>query len=138
MPSTHARRDVLRLCGVTSGLVLAGCIEASTDEPDASNRSDASNVSDEAAEERALSAETRYLTRQLEDASCLETWGTRPTTASRRATVVDRTAHGVYVEVTHPYSYSTESVEADGASEATYLVTDDGTARKRGDHVYPC
>lgn len=129
MPSNFARRDFLRVCGVTPGLVLAGCIEVSSDEPD---------VSDEAAKERALSAEKTYLTRQLQDAPCPENWGTRPTTASRRATVVNRTTEGVYVEVTHPYSYSTGSEEADGATEATYLVTDDGIERERGDHVYPC
>ncbi|MFC4449984.1 hypothetical protein [Halorussus aquaticus] len=107
-------------------------------------------VSDEAATERALAAEEAFLTERLGNASCLDDWGTYPTTAQKRATVVERTADGVRVEVSHPFSYSTEQTEtegdsrtvslvtADGASRAVYLVTADDARRVSGDTISPC
>ncbi|WP_227356786.1 hypothetical protein [Haladaptatus salinisoli] len=55
-----------------------------------------------------------------------------------RATVTERTAEGVSVEVTHPYSYSTEKTAADGGSNALYVVTPERSRRVRGDSVTPC
>lgn len=98
----------------------------------------ASTVSDDEAKERALAAEKAYLRTQLKDASCLENWGTAPTTASKRATVAGRTADGVRVELQHPYSYSTGDTHADGASRATYLVTAEDEQRVEGDSISPC
>ncbi|NEU56906.1 hypothetical protein [Halorussus sp. MSC15.2] len=95
-------------------------------------------VSDEAAKERALAAEEAFLTERLGNASCLDNWGTYPTTAHKRATVVERTADGVRVEVSHPFSYSTRRTEADGASRAVYLVTADDARRVSGDTISPC
>lgn len=97
-----------------------------------------SDVSDEAARERALTAEEAFLTEQLRNAPCLTNWGTSETTASTYATVTDRTADGVYVDVQHAYWYSTEDAEADGASTAVYVVTADSIRRDRGDSISPC
>ena len=162
MPSTYPRRDVLRLCGVTLGLGTAGCLgdssnENSSGEPNVSNSTTpeatttqttsttperttiaVSDVPDEEAKERAIGAEEEFLTAQLQNSSCLTNWGVSETTASTRATVTKRTADGVYVEVTHAYSYSTENVEADGASIAVYVVTADSIQRDRGDSISPC
>ena len=160
MPSTYSRRDVLRVCGVAFGLGTAGCIGDSSNEnssggttvtttdsttthsPSTTSKRTtiaASTVSDKQAKERALTAEEAFLTKQLQNASCLTDWGTTPTTVSKRATVTKRTADGVYVEVTHPYWYSTEQSEADAGSNALYVVTVDGTERVRGENVSaPC
>lgn len=161
MPSSRSRRDVLRVCGAAFALGTAGCLGGASDGNTAettgsttTTRSSTqstttqstteqttippSKISDEEAKERALAAEKVYVEKYLKKASCLENWGTRPTTASKEATVTGRTAEGVRVEVSHPYSYSTGDTEADLASKGAYLVTIDGTARISGDSVSPC
>lgn len=172
MPSTVPRRDLLRLCGVALGFGTVGCLRSSTTEngsrepierdsttPNStttqvrSTTSErtmraAADVPDEEAKERALTAEEEYLTEQFQNASCLTNWGTYPTTANKRATIVERSADGVYVEVVHPFSYTTEQTEAeggsrereeaDGGSNALYLVTASSIERVRGDSVTPC
>lgn len=96
-------------------------------------------LSDSVAKERALSAEEAYLSAHLANASCLEDWGTTPTTMEEEATVVNRTETGVIVDVTHPYHYSTnDGTNADVSSDARYLVTKDGTTRVSGEDVHPC
>lgn len=97
-----------------------------------------SALSDESATERALAAEESYLTTQLRRASCLEDWGTSPTVVNEAATVTDRRADGVYVEVRHPYWYSTANAEADGGSEARYRVGPNVAERVDGDRLSPC
>ena len=126
MPSTHSRRTVLALSGAVLGLGAAGCLGNS------------STVSDAEAKKRALAAEKEYLADRLRNASCLQNWGTTPTTSNERATVTGRTADGVRVEVHHPYSYSTDATEADFASSARYVVTADAVRRVDGDSVSPC
>lgn len=157
MPSSRTRRSVLALLGSGFGLGTAGCFGDSRTDPaaaesthsktadDATTETTATRttvppavVSDADAKERALAAEEAYLTERLRSASCLSNWGTYPTTASKRATVADRTADGVRVEVVHPYSYSTDRTEADGASRAVYAVTADDAERVSGDAVSPC
>ncbi|WP_224270498.1 hypothetical protein [Haloprofundus salinisoli] len=156
MPLSSARRDALRVCGVVLGLGIAGCTQTtptdaagnqsardessvgdpSTTEPTAVP---ASVVSDEEAKERALEAEKAHITEQLENASCVSGWGpTAPTGVEKRAVVIDRTADGVHVEVTHPYWYSTDDTEADVGSDARYAVTDETVRRVSGDDVAPC
>ena len=96
-------------------------------------------VTDEAARERALAAEEQYLRDRLENASCAEGWGTNSYTGiQQEATVVNHTTDGVFVDVVHPFWYGTATVDADGRSEATYLVTDDEARRVRGTDVSPC
>jgi hypothetical protein len=158
MPSAYSRRTVLSLCAAGFGLGT-GCLGNSTEgsnfaETTAMATDDdtttgthptpnetalpASVVSDDEAKERALAAEKEYLAGQLRSAPCLDDWGTYPTTASKEATVTERTTDGVRAEVVHPYSYSTDRTEADGASSAEYLVTDHETTRVDGDVVTPC
>ena len=98
-----------------------------------------SGISNSDAKERALAAEERHITEQLENASCVESWSPISFVGlEEQATVTNRTDDGVYVVVNHPYSYSTAQVEADVESEAHYLVTSDDADRIRGTKVSPC
>lgn len=150
MTHPDSRRAFLRAC--TTGLfaATAGCLDASPQRSDDSPAPEPSDTDDpnatvgpatisgEAAKERALAAEEAHLESVLRNASCLDSWGTAATTASERATVVERTTEGVRVEAVHPFSYSTERTEADGASEAVYLVTPDDERREHGSGPAPC
>lgn len=126
MPSTFTRRKILRSTGIALGLGIAGCTTAESSEP---------SVSNQTAKNRALDAEESHLADQLQNASCLEDWGTTETTVSKRATVTKRTSEGVYVEVTHPYWYTKDDTESDQGSDALYVVTDETTERESGDSV---
>lgn len=153
MSDLRYRRAVLALCASAAGLG-AGCLDGSPTDggaddagDDATQPDDAttepptvspSEVSDGAAKERALAAEEEFLTARLENASCLNDWGTTPSTVSESAEVVDRSAEGVTVSVTHPYWYSTGNEEADLASDAVYVVTADEVRRTGGTNVSPC
>ena len=118
----------------TSG-ATADAVETSVPTTTVSPRS----ISNETVMERALAAEETYLEAAFRNASCVESWGTEATVGiDRGATVVNRTADGVYVEVTHPYWYGTDDTEADGGSNALYLVTSETVHRVRGDDVSPC
>lgn len=120
------RRLTRVACSLLLVLATAGCL------------ADA-GVSNGAATERALGAEEAYLTERFEDASCVESWSlTSYVGIDEEATVVNRTADGVYVDVTHPLSYATDDEEADVATEATYLVTEDDVRRVGGTNVTPC
>ena len=138
------------LAVVVSALLLTGCLnlpgQATTAEPTTTAPlpptpqpvSDLSALSDSDAGELALQAEEVYLSMHLRNASCLETWGTYPTTSSEVATVVNRSAERIIVTVQHPYSYSTDNTEADSSSTARYRVTENGTTRLSGDEIAPC
>ncbi|WP_430506481.1 hypothetical protein [Haloparvum sp. PAK95] len=151
----HRRHIILGMISVLAG--LAGCTsEGFTSQTTSENRGSAktpattespestlapSIVTDEEAKERALNAEEKYLKDHLSNATCLNDWGTTPTTASKQATVTKRTAEKVFVEVTHPYWFSTNRSEADSSSEAVYTVTADTAERKSGDNILesiPC
>lgn len=129
MPPPHSRRQILCSAGIVSSIGLAGCLGGAISDV---------YLTDGVAKERALEAEESYLVERLENASCLTGWGTSETTAQTTASVADRTAEGVVVDVTHAYWYSTEKAEADGASEARYVITDDDTRRIHGETVSPC
>ncbi|WP_224333235.1 hypothetical protein [Haloprofundus halobius] len=161
MSLPSSRRDALRFCGVALGVGIAGCVQSGPTDPADSTRNDSvstdsptseptaipsSAVPDEEAKERALETEEAYITERLEGASCLTGWGATPTVTDEEATVTDRTADGVHVEVTHPYWYSAERQsgnetvveEADGATSARYVVTGDDIRRDEGDDISPC
>lgn len=96
-------------------------------------------MTDEEAKERALTVEEDHITEQLENASCVSDWGlTAYGGIEENATVSNRTADGVRVEVTHPYWYSAEQDEVDGGSNALYLVTAETVQRNNGTDVSPC
>lgn len=161
MPTPRSRRRVLQRVGaaLVSGGGLAGCLDVEPDESDGSDDSTETTHSETTdvetttefrtgtpptedaeptAEAQALAAEERYLVSRLQNASCLLSWGTTPATASKEATIVNRSADGVVVDVTHPYWYSIEGEEADLVSEAFYLVNETGVRRTSGDEVSPC
>jgi len=157
---------MLGRCGTVLAVGAAGCLDGSDAGPASSpgergsrgrnggeTDSDgttvpASALSDAAAKEQALVAEDDYLRDRLSDAACLDEWGTSASVASEEATVVERTADGVTVAVTHPFWWSrprtqsdatrTVMEHADGASEARYLVTAADAERVSGDDVSPC
>lgn len=148
-------RKALLLAVVVSSLKLAGCTNIVSDQPTTSEQPTtatptptaptttqstiaSSDLSDSTAKDRALTAEETYLSAHLSNESCLNDWGTTPTTMDKEATIVNRTADGVVVDVTHPYWYSTGSSEADLGSNARYLVTENETTRLSGDDIDPC
>ena len=129
VPPALSRRHVLYGSGLSVIVGLVGCLG------DAPVRS---TPADEEAERRAIDAEESYLVERFENASCLTGWGLSETTAQTTATVSERTAEGVVVDVTHAYWLSTEELSADGASEARYLVTAEDARRIDGDSISPC
>jgi hypothetical protein len=44
---------------------------------------------------------------------------------------------GVYVRVHIPYSYSTDSADVDGSTDAVYFVSEGAVERVRGDEIAP-
>ncbi|WP_144903209.1 hypothetical protein [Halobellus captivus] len=130
MPSTPSRRDALRFCGSAVAFSTAGCLGSPTDTTPVSNSD---------AEDRALAAEADHIRSRLENASCVDEWGlTSYTGVETEASVTDRTAEGIHVEVAHPYWYSTEEIEADVGSNARYVISERETRRADGDDVSPC
>jgi hypothetical protein len=149
--SESGRRAVLAFVLVVA-CTAGGClgVPVASDSPANDSRTTtvaSASVPDGPAKQFALDAEEAYLESVLSNASCLDSWGTSPTVTTEEATVVERSAAGVRVEVRHPLSYSIERtnedgtmerVHADGASEATYLITENGTERLTGDTPSPC
>ena len=82
------------------------------------------NVTDEV-----LCAEEQYLQSQLEQADCVNEWGTSGTVVEEQASIINETANETYVHVRHPYSWGNNKISSDGASNATYLVTRDRIKR---------
>ena len=94
-----------------------------------------SKISDREAGSRALRAEKTYLVTHLQNTSCLDSWGTGAYLAAPNATVEDRNATGVFVDVIHPYSFTVDDGAADGWTEATYFVTETNTTRLTGHNI---
>ena len=112
---------------VIGAVALAGCGGAFSQEARAPNATD-----------RALAAEETYVSEQLSAAECVTEWGTDPTVEDREAAVTNRSVDGVAVNVTQPYWYGTADTDADGATAARYLVTENATTRLDGDELSPC
>ncbi|WP_410766939.1 hypothetical protein [Haloferax sp. DFSO60] len=163
MPSFESRRRILARAGGTLVFCvsLAGCLGGAPSASDETTRTTVRETTEETpattatatetpvpfaeitngtAAQRALAAEESYLKSQLQNASCLTSWGTLSTTGSKEVNVVNRTSDGIAVEVQHPYSYGKEDplVEADGYSRATYLVTEERVERIAGREISPC
>ena len=119
-----ARRTAL-LVVVAGTLLLAGCAGSS-------------GPPDSKATDRALEAETDYVSARLPNATCLGRWGVGEYTTNAEATVVDRTNRGVVVEVQRPYSWERGAMTADAVSNARYLVTESDTVRQSGPPIDPC
>lgn|GEM_PF-3313798 len=125
---TSLREIVLALVVVSMAPALAACVGTTP----------ADNTTDDRARERAIAAEEQYLADRLGNATCLEEWGTEPTTGEVDATIANRAADVVSVEVTHPYWYSMGRDESDSISNAVYNVTSADIERVSGDDVSPC
>lgn len=91
------------------------------------------------AKRRALSHEEAFLEAELENSSCLGSYGTDETTDEKRASVVGYQLDGRTVRVLHPYWYGTADEEADSTSEAVYSVSGETVRRVRGEPLnLPC
>lgn len=105
--------------------LLSGCLgsgmgtEVNSDTPTQSLE-----ISDESAKVRALEHERSYVRDAIENH---DEYGF----GVGNAEVANRTANGVYVVVQYPYWYSSGDVEADGVSEARYVINE--TTIKRVD-----
>lgn len=96
-------------------------------------------VTNGSAKQRALSHEEAYLQEELENAPCLDSYGTHETTDESRASVVGYQLDGRTVRVFQPYWYGTDDEEADSTSEAVYVVGGDTVYRVRGEPLdLPC
>lgn len=137
MPATWAARA--SALSVVVLLVIVGCV----------GPLQSADVTDDAATDRALSAEERHISARLSNVSCLSEWGVGSATVVESANVENRTDGGVHVRVTHPYWYeqvhqpadpnvSGAVSHADAAAEATYRVTGEETTRLQGTTVAPC
>ncbi|WP_224450598.1 hypothetical protein [Haloprofundus salilacus] len=126
----YSRRKAFQLVGATVTLGgFFGCLGVFQD----------GGVSDKDVKERALSAEERYVTTQLKNASCVNDWGLNSYIGfEKEAQVTNRSTDGVDVEVSQPYWYSTDEDDADTGSKATYFVTVEDIQRTSGDKVSPC
>ena len=94
------------------------------------------------AQQRALRVEEAYVASQLENAKCLDSWGTNEGAVTKRASVTGPAPLGARVSVRVPYTYRVDSdggpVFADTSSEAVYAVSISGTRRVSGDEIAPC
>ncbi|MBO4249139.1 hypothetical protein IL252_15070 [Halomicrobium sp. IBSBa] len=138
----------LRTALLVVTVLLAGCVgnpgpagtvtETKSNATNSTERTVVSNVNETKVVERALDAEKAYVASKLRNASCVESWDTYPIVMDREGTVVNQTTSGLYVDVQQPYAWGNEDIEADSASRATYLVTDNETQRVSGPEIDPC
>ena len=84
-----------------------------------------------------LCAEEQYLKSQLEQADFVNEWGTTATVIEEEVSILNETANGTYVHVRHPYYWGNGKLSSDGASNATYLVTQDRLKRVSSTHNIP-
>lgn len=95
-------------------------------------------LTNETAKRVALDHEEAYVHDRLRTASDVRRFGVRENaTTYVDAEVLNESDGGVYVRVHMPYSYSTDSVEADGSTDAVYFVSEETVERVRGDEVSP-
>ena len=129
---------------VTAGsLLLAGCTGSLGGDTPAGDRqtpatATPSQLPANGVTDRALEAETNYVSARLENASCLRSWGIGEYTTNAEATVRNRTERGVVVAVQRPYSWERNASIADLVSNARYLVTENDTVRQSGPSIDPC
>ncbi|SDX38707.1 hypothetical protein SAMN05443574_14110 [Haloarcula vallismortis] len=113
---------------VAGVLLLSGC----------NSPSEQASIMESEATDRALEAETEYVSARLQNASCLTYGETGEFTTSAEATVINRTQDGVVVNVQRPYSWEKDGTVADLVSNASYLVTENQTIRRSGTSIAPC
>ncbi|GGM48396.1 hypothetical protein GCM10009006_32040 [Haloarcula argentinensis] len=94
------------------------------------------NISE--AKERALEAETSYVSTRLKNASCLDSWDIGSFTAGPDATVINQTNRGVVIKARRPYSWEKGKSVYDAEHYARYLVTKTELKRLSGDTIEPC
>ena len=138
MPSGISPRYGLSVCAGSLSIGVGGCL-GNESGGSGTTQNTVVNISDTEAKQRALEAEKWYIFDRLQNASCVTSGAASGTTVESRAVVSERKADGVEVEVTHGYHFSTTGgLEADGATNARYVVTGNGTRRMQGDHINPC
>lgn len=137
------RQRLLLLLATVLCLTLAGCSGSlgsqSSSAPATSTTTETPvELSASEATERALEAETHYVSARLQNASCLHSWGIGEYTTEADARVINWTSRGVVIQVQRPYSWEKNTSIADLSSEARYIVTDNKTVRMSGSSITPC
>ncbi len=121
-----------------SGCATTPCgISTGTDQPSRTTVAPA-QLPDSEATDRALDAETDYVSSRLRNASCLDYWELGQFTAEARATATNRTHRGVVVDVQRPYSWGKDELVADEVLNGRSLVTENETTRRSGQSIAPC
>lgn len=126
------RRRAVRALTATACAGLAGC---AAEYPEFGSTS---SISKSDAKERALTAERRYISNRLRNASCVTAGAPGGLTGEKEARVLDRRDEGMRVSVTYPYHFSTDGVHVDGVAEAVYVVSRNEVRRVRGDDIVSC
>jgi hypothetical protein len=99
----------------------------------------APEIPEAVAESRALDAETEYIRKQLENASCLDEWGIGTYTAEAYGRVQTVTDRGYVVDVQRPFSWEHEGSIVDGVAQARYVVNENETVQlEAGSIDSPC
>lgn len=124
--------------GLTFALVLSGCLGGigaqSPGSPPGSSASDPlpsppEQLNESSAEAFALEYERVRLTNRLREQYGNDSFGVGCCTASKSATTVTERSGTYYVRVRYPYYYETGSAETDGATHATYAVSEEAVKR---------
>jgi hypothetical protein len=126
-------RIILFLLALSAG--LAGC--SGIDGGATTTEREFNDISNQTAKERALTAESDYVSRVLSNASCLTNFDTTISPESE-AQIINRSQRGIFVDVSFLYSYETDTVEADVGTLPIYRITDNRTVRVEGDSIEPC
>lgn len=93
------------------------------------------NLSAESVKRAALEYEAAYVYNYLAQYDRLENIGLSSSTADKRATIRNRSRGGVFVRVTHPYSYEYSNGAVDDSTYATYFVTTGSICRVDGSRI---
>lgn len=93
-------------------------------------------IREEVVLERAYEYETAWLENAIRGMDCrVSDLALTGTTATAEQEVLNRSAEGAYIRVSHPFGYQAGSSHVDGATEAIYYVSQDRIVRVSGDEV---
>lgn len=121
-------------------IISAGCIGATGGETNpeggqvASSPDKPQQLNNSSVKSFALEYEQQFLKQHLADRYDEENYGIGCCTTTKDAAVVAETSGKYYVQVLYPYYYSTSGGEADAASKALYVISEDTTNRIKLSH----
>lgn len=123
--------------GLVAPFLFTGCLSqfTSPDVPPREYPDPPDSLDGTAAKEAALDYEAAYVHNQLRNEMGVRDFEVPGGPSSQRATIVNKTSQGMYVEIQVPYYYSKGQAEVDGVSKATYLVNTSEIRRVRGTNI---